>query len=90
MEHAALASKELGELDKIASLSERAAGLYRNQGVPDTAAIALDKGAKMIESQEPEKALHLYKYAIEIVMVRSEKFRNVLSMAIKCTLILDR
>ncbi|KAL7640354.1 UNVERIFIED_CONTAM: hypothetical protein RMT77_008625 [Armadillidium vulgare] len=68
VEHAALASKEIGDIDSIASLSERAAGLYRNHGVPDTAALALDKGAKMIEGQNVEKALHLYKYAVEIVM----------------------
>ncbi|KAB7507415.1 Gamma-soluble NSF attachment protein [Armadillidium nasatum] len=71
VEHAALASKEIGDIDSIASLSERAAGLYRNHGVPDTAALALDKGAKMIEGQNVEKAIHLYKYAVEIVMVQT-------------------
>ena len=70
MEQGALISKEIGEVDKIAELSEKAAGLYRNHGVVDTAALTLDKGARMIDSQDTDKAIRLYRYAVDIVMVR--------------------
>ncbi|XP_042230090.1 gamma-soluble NSF attachment protein-like [Homarus americanus] len=68
LEQAALISKELGDKDSIFKLSERAACMYQEHGVPDTAALTLEKGAKMIEGHLPEKALHLYEHAVDIVM----------------------
>lgn len=56
-------------MDSIFKFCERAAFMYQEHGVPDTAALALDKGAKMIEVQLPEKALQMYEHAVDIVLV---------------------
>lgn len=69
LEQAALVSKEIGDLEAIFKLSERAACMFQEHGVPDTAALTLDKGAKMIDGQLPEKALHMYEHAVDIVLV---------------------
>ncbi|XP_045598691.1 gamma-soluble NSF attachment protein [Procambarus clarkii] len=68
LENAALISKELGDMDSIFKLAERAACMYQEHGIPDTAALNLEKAAKMIENHLPEKALHLYEHAVDIVM----------------------
>ena len=70
IEQAALISKETGEMEAVSHLSERAAVLYREHGVPDTAALVLVKGAKIVEAKNPEKALSMYNMAIDTVMVR--------------------
>lgn len=57
-------------MESIFTLCQRAACMYREHGIPDTAALALDKGAKIIEGQLPEKALIMYEHAVDIVMVR--------------------
>lgn len=56
-------------MESIFKFCERAACMYQEHGIPDTAALSLEKGAKMIEGQLPEKALHLYEHAVDIVMV---------------------
>lgn len=61
-------SKELGDMESIFTLCQRSACMYREHGIPDTAALALDKGAKILESQLPEKALIMYEHAVDIVM----------------------
>jgi len=43
--------------------------LFREHGTPDTAALALDKGAKIVENKHPEVALDLYIKAIDVVMI---------------------
>ncbi|KAK7086166.1 hypothetical protein SK128_012377 [Halocaridina rubra] len=68
LDQAALVSKEIGDFETIFKLCERAACMYQEHGVPDTAALSLDKGAKIIESTLPEKALHMYEHAVDIVM----------------------
>lgn len=60
----------MGDLDNVFKFCERAACMYQEHGIPDTGALSLDKGAKIIEHQLPEKALHLYEHAVDIVMVR--------------------
>ena len=70
LEQAALISKELGDLDSIYTLCQRAASMYREHGIPDTAALSLERGAKIIENQLPEKALDMFEHAVDIVMVR--------------------
>lgn len=57
-------------MESIYKFCERAACMYQEHGIPDTAALSLDKGAKMIDSQLPEKALLMYEHAVDIVMVR--------------------
>ncbi|KAK2190916.1 hypothetical protein NP493_65g07041 [Ridgeia piscesae] len=66
MEAAALIYKELKEFHKIANLVEEASNLYLEHGVPDTASIALERAAKMIETHEPERAIELYKKACDV------------------------
>lgn len=68
LEQAAMISKELGDMESIFTLCQRSACMYREHGIPDTAALALDKGAKILESQLPEKALIMYEHAVDIVM----------------------
>lgn len=58
-------------MESIYKFCERAACMYQEHGIPDTAALSLDKGAKMIDSQLPEKALLMYEHAVDIVMVRT-------------------
>lgn len=48
--------------------------MYREHGIPDTAALSLEKGAKIIENHLPEKALVMYEHAVDIVMVRKLLF----------------
>ncbi|XP_037797832.1 gamma-soluble NSF attachment protein-like [Penaeus monodon] len=69
LDQAVLISKEMGDLDNVFKFCERAACMYQEHGVPDTGALSLDKGAKIIEQQLPEKALHLYEHAVDIVMI---------------------
>ncbi|XP_064102174.1 gamma-soluble NSF attachment protein-like isoform X2 [Macrobrachium nipponense] len=68
LDQVALVSKEMGDMETIFKVCERAACMYQEHGTPDTAALSLDKGAKIIESHLPEKALHMYEHAVDIVM----------------------
>jgi tetratricopeptide (TPR) repeat protein len=65
LEAASLIYKEMGELDKACHMVETAANLYREHGTPDTAVIALEKAGKMVEKDHPERAIHLYKKAMD-------------------------
>lgn len=58
-------------MESIYKFCERAACMYQEHGIPDTAALSLDKGAKMIDTHLPEKALLMYEHAVDIVMVRT-------------------
>lgn len=69
MDQAVLVCKELGDLQEVASLAERAANLFQSHGSGDTAAASLDKAAKILEAQNPEQALRLFQHAAEIAMV---------------------
>ena len=59
----------MGEFDMVAQLAERACQLYRNHGTVDTAATMLDRVAKIIEGTRPQRAMDLYKQAVDIAMV---------------------
>lgn len=52
--------------------------MYREHGIPDTAALSLEKGAKIIENQLPEKALSMFEHAVDIVMVRKLHYCYIL------------
>lgn len=54
--------RELQEWKELSEAAHKACQLYQEHGSPDTAALLLDKAAKMIEAQLPEEALTLYKY----------------------------
>ncbi|XP_076057010.1 gamma Soluble NSF attachment protein 1 [Oratosquilla oratoria] len=68
LDQAAHVSKDLNDYDAVFTLCERAAVLYQEHGVPDTAALCLEKGAKLLEAKCPDKALHMYRHAVDIVM----------------------
>lgn len=69
MEQAALICKELGELMEIARLGEEACILYQQHGTCDSGAMCLEKAAKMIETQHPERAIDLYRRGMDVVIV---------------------
>lgn len=67
LEQAALVCRDLKEFDVAADLGERAAQNFRESGVPDTAAMTLDKIAKVVEIYTPHRAVQLYLKAAEVV-----------------------
>lgn len=69
IEQAALVSKDMGDFLEAANLVERACRLFQEHGVPDTAALCLDKGAKIIEAKHPERAISLYLRASDVVLL---------------------
>ncbi|KAG8178317.1 hypothetical protein JTE90_026287 [Oedothorax gibbosus] len=68
-EQAAFVYKDMGDLSSTKQMIERACQLFREHGTPDTAALCLEKGAKMIETKQPEVALDLYIKAMDVVMI---------------------
>lgn len=69
LEQAALVSKDMGDLNGAMKLVERASQLFQEHGTPDTAALSLDKGAKMIEAKYPAEAARLYEKAADVVLL---------------------
>lgn len=61
--------KEQNNFNEIEDLAHRACRLYQQQGSPEAGAGALDKAAKILESQMPQAALNCYQHAVEVVMV---------------------
>ncbi|GIY12636.1 gamma-soluble NSF attachment protein [Caerostris extrusa] len=61
--------KEMDDYNSCVQMIERACQFFREHGTPDTAALTLEKGAKMIENKYPEMALELYKKAMDVVMI---------------------
>lgn len=69
LEQVILVCKETNNLIEVHQFAERACQLYQQHGSPEAAASALDKAAKMMEANHPEKALQLYQHALDVVMV---------------------
>jgi hypothetical protein len=69
LDQCVLVCKELGELQEIASLAERAANMFQSNGSAEKAASSLERAAKILESRYPEQALRLFQHASEIAMV---------------------
>ena len=61
LDQAILLLKELQNWKEISSVAHKACQLFQEHGSPDTAALLLDKSAKIIEQHLPEDALNLYK-----------------------------
>jgi tetratricopeptide (TPR) repeat protein len=59
----------MNQINDTVDLIKRACQLFREHGTPDTAALALEKGAKMVEAKYPEVALDLYTQAADVVMI---------------------
>ncbi len=55
---------------EIARLAEEACYLYQTNGNPEAGALCLDKAAKMIETDYPERAIDLYRRGVDVTMVR--------------------
>jgi hypothetical protein len=64
--------KELGQIDKAIEYFETACHMFREHGTPDTAALCLDRGAKMIENKNPEKAAAFYTQATDVSMIENK------------------
>lgn len=69
LEQVILVCKETNNMMEVHQYAERASSLYQQHGSPEAAASALDKAAKMLEADHPEKALTLYQHALDVVMV---------------------
>lgn len=69
LEQAALVSRDMGSLNVTAELIDRASRLYIDSRSPDTAALVLERGAKIVESKFPEVAVEFFNRASEIVSV---------------------
>ncbi|RUS80588.1 hypothetical protein EGW08_011643 [Elysia chlorotica] len=65
-EQAGFLCKENKEYDEAVHWMELAALMFQEHGTPDTAALCLDKAAKMVEQEKPEKAIHLYTKACDV------------------------
>ncbi len=65
-EAAAMCQKELKEWKKVADFIEQACDLFLEHGTPDTAALCLAKGAKMVEQHITDRAIELYKRAADV------------------------
>lgn len=52
--------KELGDNESAAKYMEIAVERYTEAGTLDTAAMALDKAAKLFETSDPEKAINVF------------------------------
>lgn len=63
--------KETNNINDVHEYAEKACSLYQQHGSPEAAAAALDKAAKMVVTDHPEKALQLYQHAVDVVMVRT-------------------
>ncbi|XP_041455606.1 gamma-soluble NSF attachment protein-like [Lytechinus variegatus] len=66
-EHAAFIMRDLKDWGEVMGLFEKAASLYTEHGTPDTAAICLEKAAKMMETVNPRMSLELYQKACDVV-----------------------
>ncbi|KAH9489756.1 hypothetical protein Btru_036663 [Bulinus truncatus] len=68
-EQAGLLCKENKQFDEAVHWMELAALMFQEHGTPDTAALCLEKAAKMVEQDKPEKAIHLYTKACEVAEI---------------------
>lgn len=69
LDQAVLLSRDLNKLDDVVKYAERGALLFRQDGSNESAAQLLEKAAKIVETQAPEKAIGVYLKACETVGV---------------------
>jgi len=43
--------------------------MYQQHGSPDSGAMCLEKAAKMVEQQYPDRAIELYRRGVDVVLV---------------------
>jgi len=81
-EQVAMMSKKLNDWNSVAKYLDIAGNLFREHGTPDTAALTLNRGAQMIEAQNPEKAAEWYCKSSEVTMLE-DRPRNAAEYANK-------
>ncbi|KAL5022018.1 hypothetical protein ScPMuIL_001173 [Solemya velum] len=75
-EQAAIICKENKELEKAVELMEKAATMFQEHGTPDTAALTLDKAAKMVEMTHLDQAINLYIRACDVAELEADRERQ--------------
>lgn len=68
-EQSAMVSKELNDWNSVMKYFEHSSHLFREHGIPDTAALTLNRGAQIVESKYPEKAAEWYGQASDVTML---------------------
>ncbi|RWS11130.1 gamma-soluble NSF attachment-like protein [Dinothrombium tinctorium] len=64
--------KDMNNCNDSVKFFEKACALFRENGIPDTAALSMERGAKMLEPKLPEKAAEFYLTAADIAMLESK------------------
>lgn len=76
-------------MNDIEQYAQKACHLYQQHGSPEAGAASLDKAAKMLEAEHPEKALSLYQHAVDVVLIEdstnqaSEYVKKVARLMVK-------
>ena len=68
--------KDLSNWDRAIQYFENACMMYREHGVPDTAALCMDRAGKMLESVKPEKSAEFYATASDVSMIESKNHQS--------------
>ncbi|XP_075777099.1 gamma-soluble NSF attachment protein isoform X2 [Pelodiscus sinensis] len=88
-EQAGMMLKEMQKLPEAIQLIEKASMMYLENGTPDTAAIALERAGKLIESVNPEKAVQLYQQTAS-VFENEERLQQAVELLGKASRLLVR
>ncbi|KAJ8010605.1 hypothetical protein DPEC_G00076800 [Dallia pectoralis] len=89
LEAAGMMLKDMQRLPDAIQYIERASMMYVENGTPDTAALALDRAGKLIESQDLAKAVDLYQKAAS-VFENEDRLRQAVEMLGKSSRLLVR
>ncbi|XP_045541820.1 gamma-soluble NSF attachment protein [Papilio machaon] len=76
LENAIIVSKEISTPDEIFTLACDSSSLYQQHGSGDSGANVLDKAAKIIEENSPEKAVKLYQQAADVSSTESSQHQG--------------
>ncbi|CAG5003118.1 unnamed protein product [Parnassius apollo] len=76
LENAIIVSKELSTPDEIYTLACESSSLYQQHGSGDSGANVLDKAAKILEENSPEKAVKLYQQAADVSSTESSQHQG--------------
>lgn len=78
-EHVISVLKETKNYLEMTEFGHRACNLYQQSGSHEAASTALEKTAKMVESECPEAALDLYRHAVDTIIVSLSRVRPMAS-----------
>ncbi|CAG9782071.1 unnamed protein product [Diatraea saccharalis] len=76
LENAIIVSKETATPDEIYSLAVESSSLYQQHGSGDSGATVLDKAAKILEENAPEKAVMLFQQAADVSSTESSQHQG--------------